>query len=605
MQSTQDFNERDEIKDYEQQLNKYKQIGTELRLDLEQINALASKLNTQFGQTRERIGELEGSLRSVEPYFNSLGATANEAAKFISQLSEDSKKNVIATSDSLKELLETSKVLGQSPSEFVGPLTDVGIQFGQIQENLEGSVNYIRSIGMNTQQIMADVVNNAEMMSRYNFEGGVMGLTKMAAQSAMLRVNMNATAGLAEKVFDPEGAIEVASAMQRLGVTMGTLSDPFALLDASINDPAGLQKSIADVASRFTIFDEKSKSFKIDPGGIRQLREIAKETGVSYENLTKMGLAAANSGEIMKQISFAGSLSEEDKMYVASIAQMGDGGEYTIKVKDEQGEFVDKKLTDLSEKQLQAAIDAQKSAPKSMEDIARAQLTAGESAANSLAAIRQNAVGGIAGTRGLREIPELTRGLTTTIGDALRKTLPQQDQVRGITNDVANKFSDNLVDVLQGKKSFEEVGKDIVQGLKDKGIQAGSYMDNLPKQLMDNLKEQAQKGDLANTEIGKKILESLKTAEVDKKGSLVGDVSKLSQLKPMAAAKTAPSTQTVKHDGTITIKVDVTGSPDDPEFAKKLDKVFQSAEFQQYLYKSVTDQAQSSNGKTISLKTSR
>ncbi len=32
-----------------------------------------------------------------------------------------------------------------------------------------------------------------------------------------------------------EGAIEVASAMQRLGVTMGTLSDPFALLDASIN----------------------------------------------------------------------------------------------------------------------------------------------------------------------------------------------------------------------------------------------------------------------------------------------------------------------------------------------------------------------------------
>ena len=425
MQSTQDFNERDEIKDYEQQLNKYKQIGTEVRLDLEQINALASKLNTQFGQTRERIGELEGSLRSVEPYFNSLGATANEAAKFISQLSEDSKKNVVATADSLKELLETSKVLGQSPSEFVGPLTDVGIQFGQIQENLEGSVNYIRSIGMNTQQIMADVVNNADMMSRYNFEGGVMGLTKMAAQSAMLRVNMNATSALAEKVFDPEGAIEVASAMQRLGVTMGTLSDPFALLDASINDPAGLQKSIADVASRFTIFDEKSKSFKIDPGGIRQLREIAKETGVSYENLTKMGLAAANSGEIMKQISFAGSLSEEDKMYVASIAQMGDGGEYTIKVKDEQGEFVDKKLTDLSEKQLQAAIDAQKSAPKSMEDIARAQLTAGESAANSLAAIRQNAVGGIAGTRGLREIPELTRGLTATIGDALRKTLPQ------------------------------------------------------------------------------------------------------------------------------------------------------------------------------------
>ncbi len=122
------------------------QIGTEIRLNLEQINALASQLNTQFGQTRERIGEIEGTLRSVEPYFNTLGATANEVAKIISEVSLNSRKNVIASSDSLKELLETSKVLGQSPEEFIGPLTDVGIQFGQVQENLKGSVDYVRSI---------------------------------------------------------------------------------------------------------------------------------------------------------------------------------------------------------------------------------------------------------------------------------------------------------------------------------------------------------------------------------------------------------------------------------------------------------------------------
>jgi hypothetical protein len=599
----QDFNERDKVGTTEEELKKYKQIGTEVRLDLEQINALASKLNTQFGQTRERIGELEGSLRSVEPYFKSLGATANDAAKIISEVSLNSRKNVIASSDSLKELLETSRVLGQEPEEFIGPLTDVGIQFGQIQENLEGSVNYVRSIGMNTQQIMKDVVNNSEMMNRYNFEGGVMGLTKMAAQSAMLRVNMSATAGLAEKVFDPEGAIEVASAMQRLGVSMGTLSDPFALMDASINDPAGLQKSIADVASRFTVFDEKSKSFKIDPGGIRQLREIAQATGVSYENLTKMGLAAANSGEIMKQLSFAGSLSEDDKMYVANLAEMK-GGDYVIKVgKDEEGKDDFKKLSELSEDQLKATIEASKSAPKSMEDIARAQLSAGEIAANNLAAIRQNLVGGIADTRGLREIPELTRGLTDTVANALRKTLPQKDQVTGVTDDIANKFGSNLVDVLQGKKSFEDVGKEIVAGLKDKGIQAGDYMNKLPQELMKNLQEQVSGSNLGNTEIGKKILESLKTANTDKKINPISNVSQIG--KQISATKTANINQNVKHDGTINIKVDVSGSPDDPEFAKKLDKVFKSAEFQQYLYKAVTDQAQTSNGKTISLKVAK
>jgi len=598
----QDFNERDKVKSTEEALKGFTQIGTEIRLNLEQINALASQLNKQFGETRERIGQMEGGLRDVEPFFNTFGDTANEAAKIISQLSIETRKNVIASNESLKELLTISKVIGQEPERFVGPLTDVGIQFGNIQENLEGSVNYVRSIGMNTQEIMKDALSNSEMMNRYNFEGGVMGLTKMAAQSAMLRVNMNATSALAEKVFDPEGAIQVASAMQRLGVNMGMLSDPFALMDATINDPAGLQKSIADVAASFTIFDEKSKSFKIDPGSIRKLREIATETGISYDNLTKMGLAAANSGEIMKQLSFAGNLSEEDKMYVANLAEMK-GGDYVIKVgKDEEGKDDFKKLSELSEDQLKATIEASKSAPK-MEDIARAQLSAGEIAAGNLTAIKNNLVGGIADTKGIRDLPELTRGLTETITNSLRETLPQKDQVTGVTDDIAKKFGTNLVDVLQGKKSFEDVGKEIVAGLKDKGIQAGEYMNTLPKTLMDNLQEQISKGNLGNTELGKKILESLKTADPNKKINPITNVSQIG--KQISATKTANINQNVKHDGTINIKVDVTGSPDDPEFAKKLDKVFKSAEFQQYLYKAVTDQAQTSNGKTISLKVAK
>ena len=599
----QDFNERDKVKSTEEALKGFTQIGTEIRLNLEQINALASQLNKQFGETRERIGQMEGGLRDVEPFFNTFGDTANEAAKIISQLSIETRKNVIASNESLKELLTISKVIGQEPERFVGPLTDVGIQFGNIQENLEGSVNYVRSIGMNTQEIMKDALSNSEMMNRYNFEGGVMGLTKMAAQSAMLRVNMNATSALAEKVFDPEGAIQVASAMQRLGVNMGMLSDPFALMDATINDPAGLQKSIADVAASFTIFDEKTKSFKIDPGSIRKLREIATETGISYENLTKMGLAAANSGEIMKQLSFAGNLSEEDKMYVANLAEMK-GGDYVIKVgKTEEGKDDFKKLSELSEDQLKATIEASKSAPKSMEDIARAQLSAGEIAAGNLTAIKNNLVGGIADTKGIRDLPELTRGLTETVAKSLRDQLPKKDQVTGVTDDIAKKFGTNLVDVLQGKKSFEDVGKEIVAGLKDKGIQASEYMSTLPKSLMENLQKQVSEGSLANTELGKKISESLKTADPDKKIKPITNVSQIG--KQVGAVKTANINQTVKHDGTINIEIKVTGTSDDAESAKTMDKLFRSSEFQQLIYNSVTKQAQTANGKTIALKMSK
>jgi phosphosulfolactate synthase (CoM biosynthesis protein A) len=120
---------------------------------------------------------------------------------------------------------------------------------------------------------------------------------------------------------------------------------------------------------------------------------------------------------------------------------------------------------------------------------------------------------------------------------------------------------------------------------------------------MENLQEKIKEGSLANTEIGKKITESLKTADPDKKIKPITNVSQIG--KQIGGIKTANVNQNVKHDGTITIKVDVTGSPDDPEFSKKLDKVFKSAEFQQYLYQAVTNQAQSANGKTIPLKMSK
>jgi phosphosulfolactate synthase (CoM biosynthesis protein A) len=238
-----------------------------------------------------------------------------------------------------------------------------------------------------------------------------------------------------------------------------------------------------------------------------------------------------------------------------------------------------------------------------MEDIARAQLSAGEIAAGNLTAIRNNLVGGIADTKGIRDLPELTRGLTETVAKSLRDQLPKKDQVTGVTDDIAKKFGTNLVDVLQGKKSFEDVGKEIVAGLKDKGIQASEYMSTLPKSLMENLQKQVSEGSLANTELGKKISESLKTADPDKKIKPITNVSQIG--KQVGAVKTANINQTVKHDGTINIEIKVTGTSDDAESAKTMDKLFRSSEFQQLIYNSVTKQAQTANGKTIALKMSK
>ena len=180
----------------------------------------------------------------------------------------------------------------------------------------------------------------------------------MAAQASMLRFDMKETFELAEKVLDPDQAIEMASAFQRLGVSAGNLTDPFMLMNQSINDPSGIQDSLINVAKQFTYFDEQAKQFKISPQGILTLREMEKQTGVSAKSMREAALSAADLDKRMgdiKKTGIATGFSEDDQKLIANLSRMGEGGTgYEIKVKDDQGKESYKKLTDLTSDQLKA-----------------------------------------------------------------------------------------------------------------------------------------------------------------------------------------------------------------------------------------------------------
>ena len=406
-------------------------FGTELYNTVNLLNNLALNVNKTFGQMKERVSEIYEEIGKATPRLNELGGSAKDAQEAISNIALATRRNVVAASETVAELYATSKVVGKDINTIVSNLADAGKSFENVEEMLLEGTKYVQSIGLNVEQVMSEVIENTDLLNKANFEGGVIGLTKMAAQSALLRVNMRDTMQFADQAMDPEGAIKLAATFQRLGVTMGTLADPFALMNASINDPQGLQKSIADMAKNYTEFDEKTKSFKMDAMGIRMLREIAKQTGQSYENLSKMGLAAANSDRIMSQMRFGGNLTEEQRMYIASMAQLsGDTGEYMIKVKDETGREYFEKLTNVSEEQLKQAIKAEEDKPKSMEDIARSQLSVGEKMGNDIAAIRNRIMGGIATAQPLRELPQITDKLYDAAAEAMKKVVPQTEGVK-------------------------------------------------------------------------------------------------------------------------------------------------------------------------------
>jgi uncharacterized protein (DUF302 family) len=578
-------------------------LGTDIANNIINLNKLATELNGTFGQTRQRISDVVEEIGKSTPELTRLGGGAKDAAKVIEDVALATRRNVVASNETIKELYATSKVIGQEVSTIVEDFTDVGIQFENVQENLIQGVNYVQSVGMNTKQVMEEVVQNADMLNKFNFDGGVLGLTKMAAQSAMLRVNMRDTAQFADKAMDPEGAIKLSSAFQRLGVNMGTLSDPFALMNASINDPQGLQKSIAQMAERYTVFDEKTKSFKIDPQGIRFLREISKETGISYDNLSKMGLALANNDKIMGQMKYGANLSEEEKQYIASMAQMNEGGEYTIKVRDEQGKEVNRKLTELSEAQLKTAIEAQKNAPKSMEDIARAQMQTSDVIAGDVNAIRQKVVQGISVAQPLRDLPEQTRALTTAATDAIVKLIPNADKIQGGTEKAISYLKDTIQDVVTGKKSFESVAGEMKSGLKSMGYDVVGVFEKVPEVLTQSVTKNLQG---KQDPFSKEAYQALTTGKGQEKfqdilkqyTSSQGLTKQIEQTKKTSGAT---EKKEVTHTGNININVDLQGDFNDPETEKKWQKMMDDQRFKDYLVKTVTG-SKDATGQTIQMK---
>lgn len=571
----------DPLGSYLEELQKIPGVAGQIADAIQNLNLYASDVNRTFGQMRQRIGDAVREIALATPELNKVGATAKDATDTIIATSSALRKNVVASSEAITELFTTSQVLGKDVESIVSTMTDVGIQFGNVQENMIGAVNYVQSIGMNTQQIMGDVVNNADMMNRFNFEGGVMGLTKMAAQSAMLRANMRDAENFAEKVFEPEGAIETAAAFQRLGVAVGVLGDPFALMNASINDPAGLQASLAEAAKKFTSFDEKTGQFKIDPGGIRQMKELAKAAGMSYENFSKMGLAAANSERIFSQIRFAGNLSEEDKMYIASISEMK-GGEYQIKVRDEKGEEVFKNIRDLSEEQLKQAVEQNKKEPKTMEEIARAQMDTGKVMAGDIASIRNRIVYGVAGADGVRQIPELTRKLGESVTDAFKTLAPETKDIQNITGKAVNELGKSMVDVIQGNKSFQDVGKELMDKLKNSGVDVSKFADKmgtLPDKLMDSLYEKFKDD---RTEVGKMISGYLKPG-TSARGEFQKGMKSTMDLGKMAKTTQVTENKTVTHDGKITFEFKSDGNTD-PQVVRTLENWVRSQEGSKKLY---------------------
>jgi hypothetical protein len=132
---------------------------------------------------------------------------------------------------------------------------------------------------------------------------------------------------------------------------------------------------------------------------------------------------------------------EEDKQYLANIANMGKGGKYEVKIDDK----TTKQLQDLSQDEFDKLIEQQKNAPKTLEDIQKSQLTALNSIASDMSAMLASGKFGAVSIPEIRTNIEGLRNIVqkfTSISEQKVKTEDVREDVTSAIKSLTNLVSD-------------------------------------------------------------------------------------------------------------------------------------------------------------------
>ena len=296
------------------------------------------------------------NFKEASKYTNQLGIGIEELAKIQADYTEELGRNVMLGESGLKAIsnIAAATNLGaEGAARLAADFENMGLSAERTAEYTEQVMNDSHKLGLNASKVIKNISQNMKMLNKYNFKGGVKGLMKMAETASKLGVDMNMVSGMADKLFDIEGAVDMSAQLQVMGGAWAQLADPFKLMYMARNDMEGLMEAVGGAAAASAKFNSKTKEFEISALEMHRLRKIAEQTGVSYEELAQAGKNAAKFTKIKGQIRVGG-LSKEEQEFISNTAKFTEDGKAEI-ILNGSPKLVSQ-LTSADKKALQAQI---------------------------------------------------------------------------------------------------------------------------------------------------------------------------------------------------------------------------------------------------------
>jgi hypothetical protein len=276
-------------------------LGSNMREELS--DALVA--TTQLGMT------VDDFLKSTETLLTSSGRMALYSKEAI----ESGVKASIAYTKSSTTLLENNEAfrnVGYGLQDAAKAITEAG------HKTLE--------LGLNAKVLTDTLVKNIGKLNEYGFQGGIAGLTRMTQQAQGLNFNIDNTLKIANDLFDPNKAIDMAANLSMIGGAIGDFGDPLRMIYDATNNVEGLQTSLINASKSLATYNSEQGRFEVTGANLRRAKAMADTFGISMGDLTSLAVKANVQFQAMSQIrSIFPDATKDQQEFIKNLSTMKDG----------------------------------------------------------------------------------------------------------------------------------------------------------------------------------------------------------------------------------------------------------------------------------------
>lgn len=292
-------------------------------------------LSKQSASFRNTITSSAMGMGKVGDSTIELGIGIEDLAKIQAEYSNELGRTVTFTdsgNQSMAQLAKGTSLGADGAARFAAEMETFGLSVSATRDYVEQTMNDAHKMGLNASKVIKNIQGNLKLLNKYSFKGGTKGLASMAESATKMNIDMNSVSGMADKLFDIDGAVEMSAQLQVLGGEWSKLADPFKLMYMARNDMDGLMKSVVNATKGTAKFNKESKNFEIPALELHRLRKVAEATGIAYDDLAVAAKNAAKYSVIDGSITM--NVDKDTKEYLENMSTFNDEGKAEISITD-------------------------------------------------------------------------------------------------------------------------------------------------------------------------------------------------------------------------------------------------------------------------------